>query len=174
MTHTVLSSQSAGNVAAIRRSALERPRRVSNQLLPELVRIDASKKRLAIELAALFHRSRRLSMRLALADYRRETEIQLERLRVLINMVAGRGQPEAAPTPEGNFDVNMVAAPPDAAVFALLLRASRAAVAQYEATVATAAAERLPFAANLLTISLAEERQVVDRLVEMVRLIDEE
>jgi hypothetical protein len=47
-------------------------------------------------------------------------------------------------------------------------------VTQYEATVATAAAERLTFAANLLAISLAEERQAVDRFVSMVRLIDEE
>jgi ferritin-like metal-binding protein YciE len=174
MTHTVLGTESAVDVAAPRDGSLERSRRISNQLLVELVRIDASKSRLALELADLFQRSRRLSMRLALAEHRRETKIHLERLRVMITMVAGRDQPAAAPMSEGNFDLSKAGTPPDAAILAQLLRASRTAVAQYEASSATAAAERLTIAANLLTISLSEERQTADRFVSMLRLIDEE
>jgi hypothetical protein len=140
----------------------------------ELVEIDASKNRLALEVDALFRRSRRLGIRLALSDHRRATKTQIDRLGIMITMIAPRDQPAAAPMPEGNFDLTGVGELPDAAVFGPLLRASLAAVAQYETAVATATAEHLPFAVNLLAVSLAEERQAVDRLVSTMGSINEE
>jgi hypothetical protein len=113
-------------------------------------------------------------MRLTLAAHRRDTEIHLERLRVMITMVARKDQPAAAPMPEGNFDLTMAGTPPDAAFYALLLRASRTAAAEYEATVAAATAEGLAVATNLLTVSLTDEQQDVERFVSIVHSIDEE
>lgn len=170
MSETIDGRGLASLVAPTRRRRIESVRR-SSELARALAQLVASKARLATQLEALFRASRGLPLRLALSDHRRETITQVDRLQLMIAMLADRDEPPSAPVSSGNVARAGAATRPSAAVVATMLRASQGVVSQYQAALTLAAESGLPSAVTLLTASLTDERAAVQRLSAIAVLI---
>jgi ferritin-like metal-binding protein YciE len=154
---------------ATRRSAV-----LANQLIQQVSLIYALETELALELEVLARRTRWLPLRLLLSDLRRETNRHVDRLDCLMPILDDRMAPPAHSAPNGKIDRGFLAPIPAAAIVAGPLRASRAAVTAYEATIGTAAEQGLGYAASLLNSSLTEEKNTTRRLALMAMEISEE
>jgi len=145
-----------------------------DELVQQLRLMQASETDSQAKLAALFHRTQWLPLRLELLDQRKETTRQVERLGSLLAMVDGPAARPIGPVLEWLVERGRAAQLPAAAIVVGPLRLVRAAIASYRAALATATARGLGYAANLLANSLAEKTKTNERLMALAVAISDQ
>ncbi len=134
-------------------------------LFRRLGRLYALERQLAFDLPRYFRQCTELSLRLVLSDERKGTSRQLVRLELIIQSAgygtasrgAGRRKPAELPV-DAHSDDDFPRGAPLGTIVALLLRQTKAAIAEYRSAIATAKRLGLLAMADLLAVSLNEKQ----------------